>query len=321
MKSIRTTLALALACAAFAGASLNAHAQANSTRIIVPFAAGSVLDTQARIVAEGLTQRWGKQVIVENVAGSGGNTGAERFSRAAPDGATLFAAPPGPYTVNRLLYKTIGYDAAKFMPVSLMSTVPNALIVRKDFPAKDVPEFLSYARANAGKVSYASQGIGTTPFLIAKRLEAMTGVSMNHVPYRGSALAMNDVAAGHIDSFFDAVSNALALTQAGSSRILAVTDNKRSPLMPDVPTMAETIPGFRSLTWFAIAAPPGTPAPLAQKISADVAAVIASPAINKRFVELGLTPVGGTPAEMAKFIAEEDAVWSELVSSLKMEPQ
>jgi tripartite-type tricarboxylate transporter receptor subunit TctC len=199
--------------------------------------------------------------------------------------------------------------------------VPNALIVRKDFPAKNVPEFLAYARANAGKVSYASQGIGTTPFLIAKRLESMTGVSMNHVPYRGSALAMNDIAAGHIDSFFDAVSNALSLTQSGSSRILAVTDVNRSPLLPDVPTMAETIPGFRSLTWFAIAAPPGTPVELAQKISADVAAVIASPAINKRFVELGLTPVGGTPTELAKFIAEEDAVWSKLITSLKMEPQ
>ena len=170
-------------------------------------------------------------------------------------------------------------------------------------------------------MSYASQGIGTTPFLIAKRLESMTNISMNHVPYRGSALAMNDIAAGHIDSFFDAVSNALSLTQSGSSRILAVTDVNRSPLLPDVPTMAETIPGFRSLTWFAIAAPPGTPAELAQKISADVAAVIASPAINKRFVELGLTPVGGTPAELAKFIAEEDAVWSKLITSLKMEPQ
>lgn len=321
MKSCRTTLALAFACATLTSLTLSAHAQSGNTRIIVPFAAGSVLDTQARIVAEGLTQRWGKQVIVENVAGSGGNTGAERFSRAAPDGATLFAAPPGPYTVNRLLYKSIGYDASKFMPVSLMSTVPNALIVRKDFPAKDVPEFLAYARANAGKVSYASQGIGTTPFLIAKRLEAMTKVSMNHVPYRGSALAMNDVAAGHVDSFFDAISNALSLTQAGSSRILAVTDSKRSPLLPDVPTMEETIPGFRSLTWFAIAAPPGTPAALAEKISADIAGVIASPAINKRFVELGLTPVGGTPAELAKFIADEDAVWSELISSLKMEPQ
>ncbi len=321
MKSLRASLTLAIACAILACVNVSAGAQSANTRIIVPFAAGSVLDTQARFIAEGLTQRWGKSVIVENVAGSGGNTGAERFSRSAPDGNTLFAAPPAPFTVNRLLYKSIGYDASKFMPVSLMSTVPNALIVRKDFPAKDVPEFLAYARANAGKVSYASQGIGTTPFLIAKRLEVMTGVSMNHVPYRGSALAMNDIAAGHIDSFFDAISNALSLTQSGSSRILAVTDTKRSPLLPDVPTMEESIPGFRSLTWFAIAAPPGTPAELAQKISADVAAVIASPAINKRFIELGLTPVGGTPAELAKFIAEEDAIWSELVVSLKMEPQ
>src|SRR5262245_14128283 len=268
----RTTGAVAavLAAVALLGAYTATCAQEafpnRGVKIIVPFAAGSILDALARLVAEGLGRKWGHWVVVENLAGSGGNTGTERFARSAPDGYTLLAAPPGPFTINRLLYKDIGYDASTFVPISLMGTVPNALVVRTTLPARTFKEYVEHARANPGKVSYASQGVGSTPFLVAKLLEARAGLQLVHVPYRGSALALNDIVAGHIDSFFDAVSNPLALARAEKVRILVVTDVERSPLLPDVPTASELIPGFRSVSWFALAAPPGTPPALAQKI-------------------------------------------------------
>jgi tripartite-type tricarboxylate transporter receptor subunit TctC len=284
-------------------------------RIIVPFAAGSVLDTQARIIAEGLGQRWAQPVIVENVAGSGGNAGTERFARSSPDGYTLLAAPPGPFTINRLLYKSVGYDADKFVPITLISTVPNVLVVRNDLPIRTLGEYLARASSIPGQMSYASQGAGTTPFLIVKRLEVLTNITMVHVPYRGSALALADVAAGHVDSFFDAIGNVLGLAREGKVRAIAITDTVRSPLLPDVATVSETVPGFRALSWFALAAPPGTPAPIANRLSADTQALISSPAINKRLVEIGLNPVGGSREETAKFIAEENEIWSKLVES------
>ena len=290
-------------------------------RIILPFAPGSILDSLTRIVAEGLARKWGQSVVVENIAGSGGNAGTERFARAPADGYTLLAAPPGPFTINTLLFREIGYDASTFVPVSVMGSVPNVLIVRSGFPAKSFGEFVAYARQNPGKVTYASQGVGTTPFLVAKLLEAKAGIEMVHVPYRGSSLAQADIAAGHIDSFFDALSNALPVAQGGNARILAITDAVRSPLLPDVPRVGETYPGFRSVSWFALAAPAGTPAALADRISRDVAEIVSAPATNAKLRDIGLIAVGGTPAETAKFIAEEDAVWSKLIRDIDLKPQ
>ena len=320
-RSMMAAMAMILAGEASAQERPAGDFPSRGARIIVPFAAGSVLDTQARIIAEGLSQRWGQSVIVENVAGSGGNAGTERFARSAPDGYTLLAAPPGPFTINRLLYKSVGYDADKFVPVTLISTVPNVLVVRNDLPVRTLGDYLARARSLPGQMSYASQGAGTTPFLIVKRLEALTGVSLVHVPYRGSALALADVTAGHVDSFFDAIGNVLALAREGKVRAIAITDTVRSPLLPDVQTVSETVPGFRALSWFAIAAPPGTPEPIANRLSADTQALISSAAINKRLVEMGLNPVGGSREETAKFIAEENEIWSKLVESAGLTPE
>ncbi len=292
-----------------------------AVRVIVPFAPGSILDTLARVVADGLARKWGQPVIVENIAGSAGNTGAERFARSTPDGYTLLAAPPGPYTMNKLLFREIGYDASTFTPISLLGTVPVGLVVRKDFPAKTFEEFIDYVRKNPGKVSYASQGVGTTPFLIAKLVEARANVEMMHVPYRGSALAQTDLAAGHIDCFFDAISNALPVMQSGQARILAVTDSVRVPQLPDVPRIAEFYPGFRAISWFALSAPAGTPTGLAERISRDVAEILATPTISAKLRETGLNTVGYTPEETARFLAEEDQVWSKLIKDIDLKPQ
>lgn len=290
-------------------------------RLIVPFAAGSILDTLARVVADGLSRKWGQPVVVENIAGSAGNSGTERFARSAPDGYTLLAAPPGPYTMNKLLFKEMTYDASTFTPISLLGTVPVGLVVRNDFPAKTFEEFIEYVRKNPGKVSYASQGVGTTPFLIAKLVEARASVEMMHVPYRGSALAQTDLAAGHIDCFFDAISNALPVMQSGQARILAVTDSNRVPQLPDVPRIAEFYPGFRAISWFALAAPAGTSPALAERISRDVAEILSTPSISAKLRETGLNTVGNTPQETARFLAEEDVVWSKLVKDIDLKPQ
>ena len=282
---------------------------------------GSILDTLTRVIADGLQRKWGQSVVVENIAGSGGNAGTERFSRSAPDGYTLLSAPPGPMTVNKLLFRDIGYDAATFAPIAITGKVPNALTVRKDFPASDFPGYVEYARKNPGKVSYGSQGAGSTPFFVAKMLEQRAGVEMLHVPYRGSALAQNDISAGVLDSFFDAISNALPLARGGNARILAITDTERSPLAPDAPTVASYYPGFRSISWFAFAAPPGTNQSLVDRISADIALVLSEPATKARLTEIGLTPVGSRPPEAARFIREEDEMWSQLIRTLKLEPQ
>lgn len=317
--------AIGLLSAGMPGARIEAQAQeafpSRGVKIIVPFAAGSVLDTLARIVADGTARKWGQWVVVENVVGGGGNTGTAQFARSPPDGYTLLAAPPGPFTMNRLLYKDLGYDAAKFVPISLMGTVPTVLVARNTLPAKSFKEYVELARASPGKLSYASQGVGSTPFLFAKLLETKAGVQIVHVPYRGSAPALNDIVAGHIDSMFDAISNVLPLIRGEKMRALAITDKVRSPLLPDVPTMSDVVPGFSALSWFALAAPPGTPAQLADRIGADVGAIFAQPAVSSRLREIGLTPVGSSPKETVQFIANEDAMWANLIRDLGLKPQ
>jgi tripartite-type tricarboxylate transporter receptor subunit TctC len=289
-------------------------------KIILPFPAGSTLDSLTRVVGEGLGQKWDKGVIIENISGGGGNTGADRFSRADLDGYTLLATPPGPITINKLLYKDVNYDAMKFVPISLMAKVPNVLVVRNGLETKTLKDFIALAKRTPGKLNYASQGAGSTGYLTARLLEAKAGIDTVHVPYRGAAPILTDIAAGHVDFFFDTIVTSLPLHQAGTARILAVADTERSSALPDVPSVSEVLPGFRSISWFGLLAPPGTPAPLAAKISKDVAEVIKSPAINKRLLEMMLVPVGSTPEEAASFFAEETVMWSKLIKDLAIEP-
>jgi len=213
-------------------------------KIIVPATPGSTTDILARIVADELTQKWSKPVVVENIPGGAMNVAAERVARATGDGYTLFVAPPSPLTINRLLYRDLAYDPEKFVPITLLAKVPNVLVARKDLAATSVPELIAYAKANPGKLTYASQGVGSTAHLSASQLEVETGIHMVHVPYRGAMPALNDIIAGHVDLFFDTATTSVPLFQSGQIKILAVAGPQRAQDLPDVPTMQEAgLPG------------------------------------------------------------------------------
>jgi tripartite-type tricarboxylate transporter receptor subunit TctC len=283
-------------------------------KIIVCVPAGGGVDTVTRIVANGLQEKLGQPVVVENRAGAAGNIGAEAVFTSDPDGYTLLAAQPSPLTVNPLLYKNMAFDPARFEPVAIMTTVANVLLVRPDFPAKTAQEFIAYAKANPGKINYASQGIGTTSHLTAALFEKVTGTKLVHVPYKGTAPALTDLIAGHVDMIFMELASAIKLHQGGKARILAVATAKRIANLPDIPTLDEAgLKDFESGTWNAIAAPPKTPAAIVAKLNAAIDAVLKSPDVQAKFAKINLHAAGGTPAEAKAFIAKETRVWGEVI--------
>lgn len=283
-------------------------------RIIVANPAGGGIDTVTRIVTDRLTQRLGHPVIIENRGGAGGNIGAEAVYTAPPDGYTLLATVPSPITTNIFLYKKLNFDPNRLEPVTVLGTFPNTLLVKNDFPARTVREFVAYVKANPGKVNYASQGIGTTSHLTAELYNSLASARMVHVPYRGTAPALNDLVAGHVDLIFMQLSSALKLHDAKRARILAVTTDKRIDVLKDMPTMIEAgIPGFVSDTWNAVSAPPGTPPSIVAKLNKAINDAMNDPETEKRFAELQIIKVGGTPAEMRKLIQEDTQRWGEVI--------
>ncbi len=289
-------------------------------KIIVCVPAGGGVDTVTRIVAEGLHQRLGQPVIVENRAGAAGNIGAEFVFGSDPDGYTLLAAQPAPLTVNPLLYKKMNFDPAQFEPVAIMTSIANVLLVRPDFPAKTVKEFIDYVKNNPGKINYASQGIGTTSHLTAALFERMTGSKLVHVPYKGTAPALNDIIAGHVDFIFMELASAIKLHEGGKARILAVATDKRISSLPDIPTLDEAgVKGFESGTWNALAAPPKTPASIVLKLNKAVNEVLQSPQAQDHFAKINLRAAGGSPAEAAAFIKKETEVWGGVIRDANVE--
>ena len=289
-------------------------------KIIVCVPAGGGVDTVTRIIAEGLHQKLGQPVIVENRAGAAGNIGAEYVFTSDPDGYTLLAAQPAPFTVNPLLYKKMNFDPSQFEPVTIMTSIANVLLVRPDFPAKTAKEFLAYVKANSGKVNYASQGIGTTSHLSAALFERMTGTKLVHVPYKGTAPALNDIIASHVDFIFMELASAIKLHQAGKAHILAVATNKRIPSLPDIPTLDEAgVKGFESGTWNALAAPPKTPPAIVAKLNKAVNEVLQSPQAQDHFEKINLRAAGGSPAEAAAFIKKETEVWGAVIKDAGVE--
>jgi tripartite-type tricarboxylate transporter receptor subunit TctC len=294
-------------------------------KVIVPFPPGSTLDALARILTDRMAQRWGQPVIIENISGGSGNIGAERVARSAPDGYTLMFSPPGPLTINPfnpLLYSDVAYDPAKFVPVSLLARVPNVLVVRNTLGAGAVAELVALAKAKPDTLTYASQGVGSTAFLTAKLFETRAGIRLVHVPYRGAGPALNDIVAGHVDMMFDTAATSSPLHRAGTAKILAIAGSERLPALPQVPTFAESgLPGFRSITWFASVAPPGTPTSTAEKIQKDLAEIVRQPEVSAKLNELMLEPVAGTPAQAAQFFVEETALWGKVIRDTSAKAQ
>jgi tripartite-type tricarboxylate transporter receptor subunit TctC len=281
-------------------------------KIVLPTASGSTTDALARLVADKLSRIWSQPVIIENIAGGAMNVGATHVARSAPDGYTLMVAPPSPLTINDLLYRDLAYDPHKFVPVALLARIPNALAVRNDLPAQSVAEMIAYAKANPGKLTFGSQGVGSTAHLSGSQLEVLAGVKMVHVPYHGAVPALNDVMAGRIDMFFDTLTTSVPLWRGGKLRILAVASPERAQAVPELPTVAESgVPGFRSVTWFALVAPPGTPAAIVDKVNRDVNAALGD--LADKLAAIRLDPMPGTPADAARFIADETALWGKVI--------
>jgi tripartite-type tricarboxylate transporter receptor subunit TctC len=285
-------------------------------RIIVPFPAGGTADTLPRIVSERLRQKWNQPVIIENRSGAGGNIGAETVASSAPDGYTLLASPPGPIAINENLYKKLSFRPADLMPITVLGTAPNVLDVRPGFPAKTVKELIDYARANPDKVTFASQGNGTTSHLTAILFEKLTGTKMVHVPYRGTAPALQDIMGDNVDLFFDNLGSSMSLHVGGKLSILGVCGNERVPSLPDIPTIREAgLPDFTSVTWFALMAPKGTPEAIVAKLNLAVTEILKEPEIQSQFVKLGVQPAPMDIPATAKFIDEERIRWGEIIKS------
>ena len=285
-------------------------------KIVVPFPAGGTADVVPRIVAEWLSHKWGQPVLIENRAGAGGNIGAEFVAKSEPDGYTLLSSPPPPLVINQNLYPKLGFDPTQFVPIAVIGRVPNALVVNPDkIPASTVKDFIAFVKANPGKVTDATQGNGTTSHLTSELFQMMAKVKLQNVPYRGSAPALNDLIAGSVDCMFDNLGVSMQLVKAGKLKLIAVASAQRMTGLPNVPTIAETLPGFAAVAWYAIVAPHGTPRPIVDKINADVNEALRDPAILKSLANLQAEPVGGTPQATVSYFHDETELWKNVITS------
>jgi len=315
---IRTMAVVVLALAALpqVARAQSAPFPTRAVKFIVPFPAGGINDVLARIVGDKLQAKWGQPIIVEQKTGAGGNIGADVASHADPDGYTLLLAPPGPLAINQALYKRLTYRPEDFVPITVIGSVPNLVIVRKDLPVNSLKELVAYIKERPGKVVFGSQGNGATPHLTANMFMKQSGTEMVHVPYRGETLVLQDMLGGHVDLFFGNVSAALALWRDGKVKVLAVLDEKRTPAMPDVPTTAEAgMPDLRAVGWFALAGPPKLPAALQADIAKASIEVLKMPEVQQKFRNLSVEPGGQTPAETAAFIKDETRRWSDVIKT------
>ena len=291
-------------------------------KIIVSVPAGGGVDTATRIFAAGLQPLLGQPFVIENRGGAGGNLAAEAVYTADPDGYTLLASQPAPITSNIALFKKLNFDPVALEPVAVMTKFPNVLLVRQDFPAKTAQEFIAYAKANPDKVTFASQGPGTTSHLTTELFARMIGTKMLHVPYRGTAPALNDLVAGHVDFIFMELASGYKLDEGGKARILAVATDKRLDLLPGIPTLIEVgLPGFVSDTWNAISAPPKTPAAIITKLNRAINEVLDEAETKARLRQLNMIAAGGSPQDMAKLKKEETERWSKVIRDAGIAPE
>ncbi|MFN9489870.1 MAG: Bug family tripartite tricarboxylate transporter substrate binding protein [Betaproteobacteria bacterium] len=292
-------------------------------RIVVAYTPAGTTDILARVVGQRMSEAWGQPVIVDNRPGANGNIGTEVAARAVPDGHSLVMATAGTHGINVSLYRKLAWHPVKdFAPVSLVAMVPNIMVVNNALPVKSVKEFIAYARANPGKLSYGSPGLGSTAHMSMELFKSMTGSNVVHVPYKGSAGVLNDVMGGQIAVTIDNMPPYVPQVRAGKIRALAVSTAKRSSAMPDLPSIAEAgVPGYDAGAWFGLLAPAGTPRAVVDKLSAETARILKLPEVSKRISELGAEPVGGTPEQFAAFIKSEIDKWAKVIKDANVELQ
>jgi tripartite-type tricarboxylate transporter receptor subunit TctC len=291
-----------------------------TVKLVVPTPPGSTLDTLPRIIADKLSQRWKETVIVENKPGAAQNLGAEYVAKSEPDGYTLLATPQGPLTISQYFFPKLGFDPTAFVPISMFAQQPLLLVANPRVPAASLRELIAYAKANPGKINFASPGVGSSPHLTGEMLQGDAGIRFTHVPYKGMTPLVTDLIAGRVDIAFNNLSNTLELIREGKLKALAVASEKRIPEFPDVPAVAELYPGFYATSWFALVAPPRTSAAIAEKIWRDLAQVLRQPDVAERFKQLGVTPTGLSPAQTATFLKEEAARWQRVIAGSHIGP-
>ena len=281
-------------------------------RLVVTFPTGGAPDILARLFSE--KAQLGQPVVIDNKPGAGGNIGSDIVAKSPGDGHTLVMGTVGTHSINGALYEKMPYDMVKnFTPISLITSAPNLLVVNNDLPVKTVPELIAYMKANPNKLSYASPGIGTSVHMSGELFKSMTGTSMTHVPYKGRQFYVPDLLGGSVQLVFDNMPSALPLAKEGKIRAIAQTTAKRSSAAPDVPTVAESLPGFEAITWFAMFAPANTPKPVIDRLNAEVLRVFKLPDVAERLKTLGLEAVLSSPDELAKYQATEIVKWAKVV--------
>jgi len=312
---MRTAFVIGVLASLFAGsAGAQTSFPTRTVKIVVPFPGGGINDVLARIIGDKLQAKWGQPVVIENKTGAGGNIGADLAYQAEGDGYTLLLSPPGPLAVNQTLYRQISYKPQEFVPITVVGSVPNVVIVRKELPVKSLRELIDYVGKNPGGVTFGSQGNGATPHLTAMMFQGMTGTQMVHVPYRGETFVLNDMLGGHVDVFFGNIAGAMAPYRDGGVTFLALCDTHRSAALSEIPTTAEAgLPGLVSTAWFALAAPPKTPPPLVSAVAKAAIEAIKTPEVQARFRAANVEPIGNSPAEALAFIRDETERWGAVI--------
>ncbi|HWI84375.1 tripartite tricarboxylate transporter substrate binding protein [Ramlibacter sp.] len=291
-------------------------------RLVVPFPAGGATDIFARAVSQRLGEKLGTTVVVDNKPGAGGAIGSDLAAKAAPDGYTLLLATSSTHSIAPSLGAKLPYDpVADFTPIAHVGNAPSIMLVPNTSPARTVKEWIDYARKNPGKLNYASSGNGTIVHLTAEYFKAQTGTFLVHIPYKGTALAIPDLISGKIDVLFDSLPSGLPHVKQGRLRALGITSVKRSPLLPELPPISDTVPGYESVTWFGVYGPKGLPADLVAKVNAGLNQALREADVKDRLAQLGIEPAGGTPQQFAAMTNADRAKWKKIITERKITPE